>query len=532
MNSRIPLYTILAIIILCPKTIWAQATPDDVRVDILEENIEEIRSISDEYKRRKKLLAEEEEEKEKKKSAYQEKILKTQRIESIEKQYKLINESNELLEAIEERSRFKSEKRWRYEELLKIYAEKPIEQLPIEEQEQTANRMLAQATTRLIELLKIQATEEAKKQRGEEYKDITVSEDFLVELKQYTQLVKRIELAKVIQPKAIEEKKEAVVKSAEELIALLKEEAIRRAELKALAKVPSRFKRFEGSAAVHYGYDSNINADTAFEGGQFVRNYFTFNWLPSLNEYLEAELGAWYLADNYTEDSDFTFRMATGQTSLKWHPMGNNTLTFQPGFEWTDTHYPDDESSSTKENRFFLDTKHKFWKGWSQELNFEEIRTSYTDNQLSRDGEGNRLQDAPLKKRKYSVEYILGFPSVYKTSFKLKQKGRRQTSNDAFTDFYDYYTYKVTGELGRSLTEKLYAKTALSYEQKNYSTRTVPDHQVAQEDQTYKQKVTFFYFLNTDWLINYTWTRTKVDSNSAIYDYERTSHLFGAYYSF
>jgi len=318
---------------------------------------------------------------------------------------------------------------------------------------------------------------------------------------------------------------------------MLKEEAIRRAEIKALAKKEIeepkyQIKKFEGTVGIHYGYDNNANADTAFEGGQFIRNYLAFSWLPSFNEYLEAELGVWHLTDYYTEDSDLTFKMAAGQTSLKWYPLGNNTLTLQPGFEWTDTHYPDNESVSTKENKLYFNIKHKFWNRWFQELNLDEIWISYDNNRLARDGAGTRVQGSSLEKRRYSIEHILGFPFIYDTSFKLKQKGRRQTSNDAFTDFYDYYSYKVTGELGRSLTEKLYAKAALSYEQKDYSTRTVTDHQVAQEDRTYKQKVTFFYFLEADWLVNYTLTRTKVDSNSTVYDYEKLTHLFGAYYSF
>ena len=90
----------------------------------------------------------------------------------------------------------------------------------------------------------------------------------------------------------------------------------------------------------------------------------------------------------------------------------------------------------------------------------------------------------------------------------------------------------MTGEIGRSITKKLHTKAALSYEQKDYSTRTVSDHQVAQEDRTYKQKITLFYFLDADWLLNYTWTRTKVDSNDPVYDYEKLTHLIGAYYSF
>jgi len=530
MNLRIILCLVLSFTAAYPNTILAQSVLDDVRQDILKDSKDEIRSISEEIKRQKKLIIEKKK-KEEKKAAFQEKILKAQKVESLEKQYKLINESNELLEAIEERTKFKSDKRWRYEELLKIYAEKPIEQLPIEEQEQTANKLLAQATTTLIELLKKQATEAAKKERGEAYEDIMVGEDFLVELKQYTELVKRIESSKVVQPEKIVKKKESVIRSTKELIAFLKEEAIRRAKLKA-PKGKLRLKNFDGTIGFHYGYDDNINADTAFEGGQFIRNYFALNWLPSLNKYIEGELGTWYLADNHLEDQDVTFKIAAGQSSLKWHPLGNDTLTIQPGFEFVDTYYPDNKSLTTKENKLFLNTKHNFWENWSQELNFEETRTKNNNNRLARDGVGDDRLGVPLKKRKYSVEYILGFPFLYETSFKLKQIGQRQTSNDAFTDFYDYYSYAVTSELGRSFSEKIYAKASLSYEQKDYSTRTVSDHQLAQEDRTYTQRVTLFYFLEKDWLINYTWARTKVDSNDPIYDYEKMSHLIGAYYSF
>jgi len=536
MNSRILLYTILVIVIFYPKVIWAQASLDDIRLDTLKESREEILSIRDEIKRQKKSLAEKKK-KEEKKSAYQEKILRAQRIESIEKQYKLINESNELLDAIEERTEFKSEKRWRYEELLKIYAEKPIDQLPIEEQEQTANKLLAQATTTLIELLKKKAIEAAKKERGEAYEDIMVGEDFLVELKQYTQLVKRTESSKVVQLEKIVKKKESVIRSTKELIAILKKEAIQRAKLKALereeiAKKKMQFKNFDGTIGFHYSYDDNINGDAAFEGGQLIRNYFALNWLPSLNEYIEGEIGTWYLADNHLEDQDVTFKIAAGQSSIKWHPLGNDTLTIQPGYEFIDTYYPNNESLTTKENKVFLNTKHKFWENWSQELNFEDTRTKNNHNRFARDGVGDDRLENPLKKRKYSVEYILGFPFIYKTSFKLKQRGQRQTSNDAFTDFYDYYSYAVTSDLGRSLSEKIYAKASLSYEQKDYSTRTVSAHQLAQEDRTYTQRVTFFYFLEENWLINYTWARTKVDSNDPIYDYEKMSHLIGVYYSF
>jgi len=520
---------------ILPSSLWAQATLDDVRNDILKESIEEIRSVNEELKRVRE--KETKEEKEKKKSIYEKKIMRARRLESIKKQYMIIDQSNELLKAIEEYTPVQSDKRLRYQELLDLYAERPIESMPIEEQEQTANKLLAQATARLVEILKKQSLEMAKKKRGEEYEDVEVSSDYLVELNQYTLLVKHIEESKVAQEEKITTKKELVINSTKELIDFLKKEAIRRAKQKELAKKDKEdkkynFKEFDGTVGIHYGYDNNVNADVSFEGGLFVRNYMALNWLPSLNKFIAGNVGIWYLRDNYVDDQDVTFQMSAGNASFQWNPFGNNTLEIKPGYEWIDTHYPNNESLATKENKLFLNTKYTFWNNWYQELNYENLRTHYNNNRLARDGNGDNLIDSHLRKRRHSIEHILKFPFFYNSSFKLKQNGQKQTSNDAFTDFYDYYSYKVTTEIGKSLTDKIYGKASLSYEQKDYSQRTVSDIEVAQEDKTYQQKMTLFYFLNNDWLMNYTWTRTKVDSNSSIYDYEKMTHLIGAYYSF
>jgi len=463
----------------------------------------------------------------------EEKVLRAQKKASIKIRREIINESNQLLNAIEEQTPYKSDKRWRYEELLNIYAERPIESLPVDEQEETANKLLAQATTRLIELLKEQSIEEAKKGRGEQHEEIIVSDDLLVELNQYTQLVKRIEQSKVAQHEKIVTKKEKVIESTEELIALLKEEAIKRAAAKKIAaKQKLSLKKFEGTLGFHYGYDNNVNADTAFEGGQFIRNYFSLDWFPFFNQYLKPKIGIWYLGDNYTDYSDVTFRIAAGNTSLKWYPYGNNTLLIEPGYEFSDTYYPDNESVSTKEYKVTLHTKLRFWENWVQELNYENLQSKNNDNRLARNGLGVNFLDNPLVKRRHTINYNISMPFAYNSTLKLKQRGQRQTSNDAFTDFYDYYSYQVETEISRSITEKIYAKASLGFEQKDYSHRTVDEIQVAQEDRAYTQKLTLFYFLDADWLVNYTWRRSKVDSNSPIYDYEKMSHLIGVYYSF
>jgi len=227
-----------------------------------------------------------------------------------------------------------------------------------------------------------------------------------------------------------------------------------------------------------------------------------------------------------------SFRIAAGQAGFRWHPYGTKSLVIQPGFEWSDTYYPNNETLSTKEKRVFINIKHKFWQKWSQQLNYEDLRTAFDDNRLARDGNQNDLVGDPLRKRLHSLEYTLEFPFLYKTTLKLKQKGSVNRSNDAFNDFYDYHAYKIAGDLGRNLTQKLYAKASLSYEQKDYTQRTVTSLQVAQGDRENIQKVTLFYFLNEDWLLNSTWTRTEVDSNNVLYDYKKMTYLVGAYYSF
>src|SRR3989338_6780884 len=169
MNLRIVLIALLLFPFLSVAPGFAQAVLDDVRRDILKESREEIKSITEELERHKKTYIEE---KESKKREDEDKILKAQKLRSIEQQNKVIGESQDLLDTIQEKTEFKSEKRWRYEELLKIYSEKPIEEMPLEHQEQAVNERLATATAELVELLKRKAVEQAKRKRGEAHEEI------------------------------------------------------------------------------------------------------------------------------------------------------------------------------------------------------------------------------------------------------------------------------------------------------------------------------------------------------------------------
>ena len=136
-----------------------------------------------------------------------------------------------------------------------------------------------------------------------------------------------------------------------------------------------------------------------------------------------------------------------------------------------------------------------------------------------------------LEKSRHEFQYSLGFP-IGKNNIKIKPKVYRETSNDAYIDYYDLYSYKIEGEIGRSLTKKLYAKISNAYERKNYWHRTVSGFNVAEYDDVYTQKLNLYYTLKKGWTLSYTLTHKKSDSNYAVYDYDSLSHKAGIYISF
>ena len=125
MKLKICLFIITAFLLIHPSSLKARAL-DDVRSDILQENRDEIKSINEEILRQKRLKKEE---KARKKKAFQERIERSQRLKAIQKQNEIISESQELLETLAEKTKFVSKKRRRYEELINIYAEKPINKM-------------------------------------------------------------------------------------------------------------------------------------------------------------------------------------------------------------------------------------------------------------------------------------------------------------------------------------------------------------------------------------------------------------------
>ena len=326
----------------------------------------------------------------------------------------------------------------------------------------------------------------------------------------------------------LDEEKGEVKTPAEELIEMLKKRALRKVE----EERRKQFWAFKGTIGLHMAYDNNVNTDSERRGDSYLEQYFSYSWVPTFNDYFGAEVGTWYFSDWYFDTADTTIIDNAFNASLKIYPKGSPDLEWQPGIERVYAYYPSAEDSSYVEDKAFFKFKGRFWKKWSQggkyEFSFKEYDTKHPRLNTS----SSYIMGNALEKKRHTLEYYVGFPAG-KNNLKVKGKAYKETSNDAYIDYYDVYSYKGEAELGRSLTKKLYMKLSSAYERKNFCQRsTIASYFKAQYDDVYTQKLNFYYTIKKGWTLSYTLTYKKSDSSNATYDYDTMSHKAGIYISF
>jgi hypothetical protein len=329
---------------------------------------------------------------------------------------------------------------------------------------------------------------------------------------------------------AIEQEKGRTLTPAEELIELLKRRALRKAEKERRKQLWTT----KGTIGMHIGYNNNVNTNSDRRGDFYNEQYFSFSWTPTFSDYLAAEIGTWYFTDWYFDNRDTTLVDNAFNASLKWYPLGDPNLEFQPGVERSYAYYPYSDTSTYVEDKAFVKFKHRFWKRWTQDGKYEYSFKEYdTKNPRTEENSTAYIYGMVLEKSRHTAEYNLALPAILKNNLKIKQKAYMESSNDKYrNDYYDVYSYKLTGECGRSLAKKLYSKVSSAFERKNYKSRTVAGANLAQYDDVYTHKAMFYYTLKKGWTLSYTVTYTKTDSNYVVYDYDSLSHVAGIYISF
>ncbi|MFH1414200.1 MAG: hypothetical protein ABIG56_05080 [Candidatus Omnitrophota bacterium] len=327
----------------------------------------------------------------------------------------------------------------------------------------------------------------------------------------------------------LEEERGAVTTTAEEIVEMLMGRALRKLEDERRKQLLAT----KGTIGLHVAYDNNVNTDSSRTGDMYIEQYFAYSWTPTFFDELGAEVGMWYFGDWYSSNRDLTINDIAFNASLKWYPTGGPVFELQPGYEHAHLYYPYNEDSRYFEDKVFLKFKHRFWKRWSQDGKYEFSYKEYDTKQPRAGTSSGYVEGMALEKKRNSFDYNFGFP-LGRNNLKLKNKFYLETSNDSYMDYYDLYSYKITGEFGRSLTQKLYMKLSGAFERKNYWHRMVASAQgnVAEFDDAYTYQTNFYYTLKKGWTLSYAFTYRKSDSNYAVYDYNSMNHKAGVYISF
>ena len=228
---------------------------------------------------------------------------------------------------------------------------------------------------------------------------------------------------------------------------------------------------------VAQGYESNVLLDGNKKGDYFTQEVLSVALHPKLPPWLTGELTYEAFNSHYLETRDANLWMNTlgGMLRVQPSPQVRGDLWYEYGI----VNFPFDTSNSFFDHRMGLRMRLAPWKplatttGWTYQLRRYDTRKART-------GAGDDLEGIREDQRHVLAQDItVRWPS---TSAKLGVQAYRNTSNDAFQDFYDWDDAQAQAVLTRILHPVWIAVGVGSLERRNYRARSVPAINVAERD--------------------------------------------------
>ena len=131
-------------------------------------------------------------------------------------------------------------------------------------------------------------------------------------------------------------------KTADEIMELLKE----RAMLKIKERRKQLLLKTRVSLGMTHGFETNPANDSLEKGDSFMEETFNFNWVPTFEKWLSADVGYSLTDTNYFEQRtiDTADHSLTG--SLKYYHYPSNKILLEPGIGYTWLLYDFDKTSN------------------------------------------------------------------------------------------------------------------------------------------------------------------------------------------
>ncbi len=301
-------------------------------------------------------------------------------------------------------------------------------------------------------------------------------------------------------------------------LALLRRRAERALETHPQVPAPTPAPRrplISGSADIAQGYESNVFLDGDKRGDFFTEESVALSVTPEFTPQLTGDLSYELSNTHYGELRDANSWSNTLTAAAKWQPSPRAQGGIR--YEFAILNFPFDTSSSFLDHRLILDTQLALTRRLSWKTGLAYQSREY-DTRKARDGGGNDLDESTRVDQRHTVTQTLSL-RLPRTSLKLVGQAYRNTSNDAFEDFYDWDDLQVRGVASRVVGRSWVSTLVVGHERRNYQARSVPAIAIAERDNLETLAGSLSYLITPAAQVTYSLTYRFQDSNDPRLDF-------------
>jgi len=203
------------------------------------------------------------------------------------------------------------------------------------------------------------------------------------------------------------------------------------------------------------------------------------------------------------------------------------TLDADYGFDFV--YFPFDEDGTYLGNEVTVSAKHYITDSLYYKLGYFFLYKYFTSNKVL-DSHGNTSDDL-RKDARNGIDTEFG---IYFDRAVLKFRGDifYNDSNDQYSDYYDYWSWKLKPSVILLLTEKLYTIASFAYEQRNYDRRLSTKNNETVYDDTFTLNSSLLYGITPTFTLAVNYSYRENVSNEPLQKYSGSVITAGAYFTF
>ncbi|MBI4335343.1 MAG: hypothetical protein HY589_01665 [Candidatus Omnitrophica bacterium] len=288
--------------------------------------------------------------------------------------------------------------------------------------------------------------------------------------------------------------------------------------------------RFIFYSDIYEGYDNNVNLDSSRAGDIFTETDTELGYARSLTDSVNATLDYYLTTQNYHDITDATFYYNNLSLGLDMDMLGQKAgASFVNNVEYN--YYPNEEASTYVSYAPEISVKHNFNSKAYQKLSYEFMIREYTDKKAQ--GASGVNKDSDRRDIRSTLAHELTGMFFRDFFIKVKNEYFVNDSNDQNTDYYDYWSYRVSASVIMPVIGKLYGLAGAGYQRRDYSTRPlVNDRTKTEKDDSYDIFSSLIYDITAKTSLSLNYVYKQSESNEPSQEYSGSTLFAGLHYAF